>query len=259
MIPAERVTQAQNAIDGLTALANATSKAGDTNITDAVSTLIAGYGGGGGDSTVTIDYRSNGYSFSNYYYSNVDEVQIKSSASSGLKINIIQSCGFDGVQGKIKYVNPVGFYSANQYDMLRDVRNIKEVDFGGLYVTPTINRWIYQLQAPANWILPCTVKIKGLYWDNWTDGAIGGTGQFTSTLRDAGLLFDIDWNGTLHNRSIKLGTSTTNHVPLTKNSMIGLFNALDEDGGTIDLGANNLAQLADEEKAIATSKGWTLT
>lgn len=47
MIPAERVERAQNTIDGLTALANATTKAGDANITDAVSTLIAGYSGGG--------------------------------------------------------------------------------------------------------------------------------------------------------------------------------------------------------------------
>lgn len=47
MTLAERLTQAQNAIDGLTALANATTKAGDSNITDAISSLIAGYGGGG--------------------------------------------------------------------------------------------------------------------------------------------------------------------------------------------------------------------
>lgn len=54
MIPAERVTQAQNAIDGLTALANATTKAGDSNITDAMSTLIDGYNRGGGSSYLHI-------------------------------------------------------------------------------------------------------------------------------------------------------------------------------------------------------------
>lgn len=48
MIPAERVERAQNTIDGLTALANATTSAGDTNITDAVTTLIDGYNRGGG-------------------------------------------------------------------------------------------------------------------------------------------------------------------------------------------------------------------
>lgn len=46
---------------------------------------------------------------------------------------------------------------------------------------------------------------------------------------------------------------------ITKDCMINMFNNLAiVDSGTITLGATNLARLSDEEKAIATNKGWTL-
>lgn len=46
---AERITEEANALAGAVRLANATTGAEDTGIVDAVATLIAGYGGGGGD------------------------------------------------------------------------------------------------------------------------------------------------------------------------------------------------------------------
>ena len=50
---------------------------------------------------------------------------------------------------------------------------------------------------------------------------------------------------------------------LTVDSLLSLFNALKDyssEGGTYTctIGSTNLAKLTDEQKAIATNKGWTL-
>ena len=48
--------------------------------------------------------------------------------------------------------------------------------------------------------------------------------------------------------------------PLTRESLLSILNALKDgvSGKTVTLGANNLAKLTAEEKAIATNKGWVL-
>lgn len=56
--------------------------------------------------------------------------------------------------------------------------------------------------------------------------------------------------------TIGLHTSTE----LTVDSIVGLLNALPQSdkGHSFQIGSNNIAKLSDEQKAIATNKGWTL-
>lgn len=56
--------------------------------------------------------------------------------------------------------------------------------------------------------------------------------------------------------NIGLDTSTS----LTVDSIVGLLNALPQSdkGYSFQIGSNNIAKLSDEQKAIATTKGWTL-
>ena len=56
--------------------------------------------------------------------------------------------------------------------------------------------------------------------------------------------------------TIGLDTSTE----LTVDSIVGLLNALPQSdkGYSFQIGSNNIAKLSDEQKAIATNKGWTL-
>lgn len=53
------------------------------------------------------------------------------------------------------------------------------------------------------------------------------------------------------------------HISFRKSTLIALLNGLADRTGqstlTMDMGATNLAKLTDEEKAIATEKGWTLS
>ena len=47
---------------------------------------------------------------------------------------------------------------------------------------------------------------------------------------------------------------------LTVDSIVGLLNALPQSdkGYSFQIGSGNIAKLSDEQKAIATNKGWTL-
>ena len=56
--------------------------------------------------------------------------------------------------------------------------------------------------------------------------------------------------------TIGLNSSTA----LTVDSIVGLLNALPQSdkGYSFQIGSDNIAKLSDEQKAIATSKGWTL-
>lgn len=52
----------------------------------------------------------------------------------------------------------------------------------------------------------------------------------------------------------------TSSTALTVESIVGLFNALPQSdkGYSFQIGSDNIAKLSDEQKAIATDKGWTL-
>ena len=60
--------------------------------------------------------------------------------------------------------------------------------------------------------------------------------------------------------NIELSSIGLNVSPLTIDSIVGLLNALPQTdkGYSFQIGSNNIAKLSDEQKAIATDKGWTL-
>ncbi len=60
--------------------------------------------------------------------------------------------------------------------------------------------------------------------------------------------------------NIELSSIGLNLSPLTVDSIVGLLNALPQTdkGYSFQIGSVNIAKLSDEQKAIATDKGWTL-
>lgn len=60
--------------------------------------------------------------------------------------------------------------------------------------------------------------------------------------------------------NIDMSTIGFNESPLTVDSIVGLLNALPQSdkGYSFQIGSDNIAKLTDEQKAIATDKGWTL-
>ena len=59
---------------------------------------------------------------------------------------------------------------------------------------------------------------------------------------------------------IDLSNIALDKSPLTVDSIVGLLNALPTttNGYSFQIGTDNISKLSDEQKAIATGKGWTL-
>jgi hypothetical protein len=81
------------------------------------------------------------------------------------------------------------------------------------------------------------------------------TGYSTTTFQHAVNLTNITFSGVIATGTIDFSKCTK----LTHDSLMSIINHLkDGASNTLTLGATNLAKLTDAEKAIATTKGWTL-
>lgn len=79
----------------------------------------------------------------------------------------------------------------------------------------------------------------------------------TSQMLDYCTSLQLLYKGGLKN--LKVSTNLSTCTALTHDSLVDLFNVIATvSGKTLTLGSTNLAKLTDEEKAIATGKGWTL-
>lgn len=94
------------------------------------------------------------------------------------------------------------------------------------------------------------VSIKGLN----LSGASAAS-DYSGIFSNCGGLQHLELSGEIKNFDIAFSTNTY----LTHASLINILNALCENGtARCTLGSNNLVKLTEEEKAIATNKGWTL-
>lgn len=267
MIPAERVTQAQNTIDGLTALANATTKAGDTNITDAISTLIDGYNKGGGRSVLKAVSTGSNYCLNvcNQDFYGIDETRI---VKGGSRTDIYYVPYYCKSLDRVMDVYFEGFQylttstATNISDCLRQVSNLGIVDFGGAIAPATMTRFLNQWETYNNNPIAHTTYVKGIDFSNVTtfSSFCGGLPSIDLQI-ERGIALDIEWNGTIK-ASLTFGATGgagTNVPNMTKRSLLELFEHLStETTGTVSLGARLLAKLTADEIAIATSKGWTV-
>ena len=88
---------------------------------------------------------------------------------------------------------------------------------------------------------------------------VGAGTVFQGTFESCGALQNLIIGGTIGQNGFNVGNCTK----LTHESLMSIVNALKDYSGsgatyTVTLGATNLNKLTDEEKAIATGKGWTL-
>ena len=107
-------------------------------------------------------------------------------------------------------------------------------------------------RAFSYWVTVCEeLNISGLNLTKVTSIDLAFQSSSFNVIRSDGLrLPNIDM------RNIGLDSSTS----LTVDSIVGLLNALPQSdkGYSFQIGSNNIAKLSDEQKAIATNKGWTL-
>ena len=182
----------------------------------------------------------------------------KLKVTAGAASHLITKCNLYGAN----FVdNPVeitysGFANQNATltDFYRSVSWIKKVDFGGVNLPTTLSRFFY---IPSN-CADHTMIIKGLNWSNVTSpGIIFHTTTAYTAYKGNNFYIDVEWNGTI-NCNLNFCYSSTTYVPITHSSLVGLLNALSNNGGTITIGQGNIDSLTADEIAIATGKGWTL-
>ena len=107
-------------------------------------------------------------------------------------------------------------------------------------------------RAFSYWVTVCEeLNISGLDLSKCTSIDLAFQSSSFNVIRSDGLrLPNIDMSN--------IGLESSN--ALTVDSIVGLLNALPQSdkGYSFQIGSANIAKLSDEQKAIATNKGWTL-
>ena len=158
----------------------------------------------------------------------------------------------------VNYIGMSGMTSSTSLsDCLRQCNGIRVIDFGGVNAPATLTRFYYNV-TKQNYEKNYTMYIKGINWTNTTTftNCFAPSTGYTSWASDNWDL-DVEWNGTINATTLSLGG--TAKYPFTHRSLLELFNALSTNGGTLSIGADNLAKMTSAEIAIATGKGWTVS
>lgn len=136
----------------------------------------------------------------------------------------------------------------NMYAMFSDCHSLSKLDISNFDTSNVLNFDKVFLR----WDSGCEeLNISGLNLTKVTNISNAFIDTNCKVIRCDGLrLPNIDM------RDIGLHTSTA----LTVDSIVGLLNALPQSdkGYSFQIGSGNIAKLSDEQKAIATNKGWTL-
>ena len=138
--------------------------------------------------------------------------------------------------------------SAREMGWMFSTNDLKHLDVSNFNTSNVLNF----ANAFSNWTNVCEeLNINGLNLSNVTLIDRAFLNSSFKVIRCDGLkLPDIDMS------KIGLNFSTA----LTVDSIVGLLNALPQSdkGYSFQIGSENIAKLTDEQKAIATNKGWTL-
>lgn len=153
---------------------------------------------------------------------------------------------FSGCTNLIKAVSLIGKPTGNY--VFENCTNLQEVRFAD--GTDTIGYALFRSCTSLKTVyLPSSITTAT--YNSLTDSGSSNIFYGCTALEDVQL--GQDWN-----MSLRITVSTN----ITVNSMVAMFNSLKDLTGTtaktLTLGSTNLAKLTDEQKAIATSKNWTL-
>lgn len=153
---------------------------------------------------------------------------------------------FSGCTNLIKAVSLVGRPTGNY--VFENCTNLQEVRFAD--GTDTIGYALFRSCTSLKTVyLPSSITTANS--NSLTDSGSSNIFYGCTALEDVQL--GQDWN-----MSLRITVSTN----ITVDSMVAMFNSLKDLTGTtaktLTLGSTNLAKLTDEQKAIATSKNWTL-
>lgn len=247
-------TPLTDAINALTRYANETTGASDTTLSDAVGTLVAGYGGGGGSNIMKWKAsRSTFFGLQGLYDVAGVELDYDGKANNTPAHNYF---AFNTVNGSIKLTGFTGFTGSqqNMTEFCRQSPTVNYVDFGGL-APAAMTRWFYQWNTSQNGQKQNTaVTLVNLCLDNLATN----TNSFTVCDNDQKRIVSISFTGALKNSINISGWDMVNYA-----SFESLIEHLYDYSGsgntyTLTLGNTILTNIDQAHKDLAVARGWTL-
>lgn len=123
-------------------------------------------------------------------------------------------------------------------------------------VSIDVSNWDTSKVTNISWCFTYCSSLTTIDVSNWDISKVTSVLELFSACEK---LSEIKCDG-LKFPNIELSNIGLNLSPLTVDSIVGLLNALPQSdkGYSFQIGSNNIAKLSDEQKAIATDKGWTL-
>lgn len=125
----------------------------------------------------------------------------------------------------------------------------------GLKTIEGISNWDISSLTNMNGMFGYCSNLISLDLSNWDVSKVTGVNALNNTFNNCAALVDFKAP-----KNISMPTSVSNSTALSHDSLMSIINNLitTTSSKKLTLGSTNLAKLTDEEKAIATSKGWTL-
>lgn len=228
-----------------------------TGFVSAINDIPTGGGGGG---TLNVTTMSSSVTTINAVLEGITKLNITAGSATAAKYCdrfMLYDAKFPAVCD-VTYIDMTGFTSgASKSDVLRQCNGIQTIDFGGVNAPSSLTRFYYNV-SKQNYEKNYTMAIKGINWSNCTSFTnCFATSTVYSAWANDNWALDVEWNGTINATALSF-RGGAGCFPFTHRSLLELFNALSSNGGTLTIGADNLAQMSEAEKAIATGKGWTL-
>lgn len=248
-------TPLTDAINALTTYANETTGASDTTLSDAVETLVDGYGGGGGSDTVKWKAsRASFPSFGGIYDGTNLELDFNNMVSNIPSINYMAMSG--GPNGTLTFKNLSPSLTGSQMgmgDFLRQAPCFKVINLGGIAPQNT-TRWFGQWRNSQDGQVPTgTITVTNLCLDNLS----GNNDSFSGGYSDLYNTFDVYFTGELKN-TINLSSWRMLNADSVNRLIDCLYDYSSGDEHTLTLGANILPLVDSSHTAIATARNWAL-
>ena len=239
-----------DAIHALTRYANEVTGQSDTTLSDAVETLVEGYGQGGGGGGVLkwVAHTTTQIPMFKGEFPEIDEIIVDMNDIA----TTVPTCGYISLataNAKISYINVLP-NTTHGSDFFRQAGTFSEIDLGGISPT-SMTRWFYQMSYSANGVVhQGDITIRNLNLDRLANVSSSFNNQ------PSGTQFDVYCTGELMN-SISMNIATWTDASL--NRLIDCLH--DYSGGdahTLTLGTATVARISSEKVALATAKNWSL-
>lgn len=242
-------------LQSLLTAANATTGESDTTLTDAVQTLVDGYGQGGGSDVLNWKAVGTAGFGVRGILPDINEIVIDMN-NQAQNLPVLSYFALKTTNGKITFKNISSSTTGTQMDMsdfMRQSPCVSEIDFGGI-APASMTRWFNQWGNSQDGNFQSgTVTCRNLSLDNLSSNNDSFSGGVVSRYGT----FDVYFVGELKS-TINLSSWRLLNADSINRLVACLYDYSGGDAHTLTLGTNLLPLVDADHQAIATARNWTL-